>query len=613
VSTLTSLARARAVSRGVAQPICTVRHVHVSSRPLVLIPLALAGEANAPLAAMVGDEPGAPQLLVVNQPRNRDQRFAFAAELADVVLAYIESFCVGAESGSAESGSADSGPGWDGSGRERSAETGERFAGAPQVWVPNPAGVGFVRLLGRSARFRRPSGDYAVDPLVPVLGRWLTFLAERAEHPGSGLLLAATDALALHWASGQSPVEDLNLAALLGWIDPPAGMTGAEAAARAEDPVISPPAGPATDPTFDNEVLESLVAACGRVSGAPGVVWGTGGDEDAGSAAAGSAAAGAWHRAEAALRAALAGQLAPTWRLMWRAVDLLRALPPGGRVAGRWQSDRDAFGGYVGYLRDDGPPQPRRDSAVAAARRLGWLERAQASYAAQRALDDSLVMAEYRLTGEAFAGPVTAAEPDRLDCTGRRRKLRPLITVATGDSLRVEPGAVLVSPARPGQSARVVSVTDRMAELPDLLAGLVDRLADLADGPPELAVVSDPANSLESANSEPADSTEAGLMERPEEKPAANSAGPPDSADLADGLAGGRWQVVLELSGGMGRALMPVPGSVPAVGERVCYTTLTDSYQVGGSFPAREDTPWTHGGPPPEYVPTHEDAAEEWS
>ena len=56
-----------------------VRHVHVSDRPLVFIPLALAGEANAPLAAMVGDDAGAPRLLVVTQPRNRDQRFAFAA------------------------------------------------------------------------------------------------------------------------------------------------------------------------------------------------------------------------------------------------------------------------------------------------------------------------------------------------------------------------------------------------------------------------------------------------------------------------------------------------------------------------------------------------------
>ena len=51
MSTLTALARAIAAERGAAQPACTVRHVHISERPLVFIPLALAGEANAPLAA----------------------------------------------------------------------------------------------------------------------------------------------------------------------------------------------------------------------------------------------------------------------------------------------------------------------------------------------------------------------------------------------------------------------------------------------------------------------------------------------------------------------------------------------------------------------------------
>ena len=63
----------------------------------------------------------------------------------------------------------------------------------------------------------------------------------------------------------------------------------------------------------------------------------------------------------------------------------------------------------------------------------------------------------------------------------------------------------------------------------------------------------------------------------------------------------------------MGHALTAEPGSVPEPGERVCYTTLTDSYQPVSSFPDREHTPWTHGGPPPEYVPADEDATEAWS
>ena len=509
MSTLTSLARAQAAERGVAQPIATVRHVHVSERPLVFVPLSLAGEAHAPLAALVGTDPQSPRLLVVAQPRNRDQRFAFAGELAAVMLPYFESCRARTEEVPVA----------------RGTQARIRFADAPQVLVPGPAGIGFVRLLGRSTRFRRTDGEFAVPGGVPLLGRWLSYLAERASHPGSCLLMAATDALSAHWASGHSHIEDLNLAALVGWIDPPAGQTGWEASAAAEDPLTWPPSGPATDPTFDNEVLAPLITACQR--------------------AAGPAAEG---RARAALADALDGQLRPTWHLLWRAVGLLRALRPGDHVAGRWDADKDAFTGYCDYLDEGGAPQPRRDSAVTAARRLSWLERAHASYAAHRAFDDPLVMAEYRLAGEAFSGEVVAAEPGRVDATGRRRKLRPLITVETGDRVLVPPGTSMRAPSRPGQSAQVISV-----------AG-----------------------------------------------PAAEDPGSP-------GLEGSARQVILELSGGMGRNLTPAPGSVPQVGERLCYTTLTDGYQPSAAFPPAEETPWTHGGPPEPYVPADEDISEEWS
>lgn len=500
MSTLTALARATALTAGVAQPIATVRHLHLVERPLVFVPLTMAGEANAPLAALVGTDPAAPRLLIVPQPRNRDQRFAFAAELAAEILPYLDGHC-----GATEPVAVD-----------RGRDVRHRYVTAPQVLVPNAAGIGFVRLLGRSTRFRRTDGEHPVHESVPLLGRWLTFLAERAEHPGSSLLVAMTDALALHWATGQSALEDQNLAALLGWIAPPPGQDGPQAAALAEDPAISPPAGPATDPEFDNTRLAPAIAAYEAAA-----------DDE-----------GARLLAYAALEELLRSQLAPTWELMWRGVTLLRGLRPGARVADRWAADRDAFTDYANYVRSgENRPQPRRDGAVAAAQRLDRLERAQASYAAQRAYDDPLVMAEYRLTGEAFAGEVTLAQPDRIDDSGRRPVLRPRIMVVTADAVTLRPGAVVYSPARPKQKATVVFVTPR----------------------------------------------------------------------------DGATEVVLELSGGMGRALSAPPGSVPAVGERVTYTTLTDEYRPAAVFPPREETPWTHGGPPPEPGDSDHDAAEEWS
>jgi len=501
VTALTSLARIEAADLGRAQLIRTVRHVHVSVRPLVVIPLQLAGEPCAPLAAMIGDDRAAPRLLVVANPLNRDDRFRFAAGLADVVLGYVGGFAAGPEPG------------------EKDA-----YPDAPQLLVPNPGGVRFAGLLGRSTRFRPTAGQEAVPEAVPALGRWLTYFSERAQHPASSLLLTATGALSAHWATGQSAAEDQNLAALLGWISPPPGMTGRQAALLAEDPARFPPAGPTTDPAFDQEILVGLYKAIKDAravpKGAAGERGGRAGTEEA----------------LARLERELWLVLEPTWRLVWQSVDLLHALPEGGHVAERWKSDRRSFSGFVRYLRDGGFPQAKRDAAVDAARRLARLESEQGLLDAQMAFDDPLVMAEHLMTGQAFEGVVVQAEPRRLDESGKRAKLRPRIVVETTDEVAAECGADLRSPARPGQKTAVVGL---------------DRLD-------------------------------------------------------------GRTRVTLELQSGMGRGLDPVPGSVPEADEVLCYTTLKPEFQPPPEFPAREDTPWTHGGAPPEYVPAAADAAEPW-
>lgn len=271
-----------------------------------------------------------------------------------------------------------------------------------------------------------------------------------------GLVAAARHDLGARRALGnraESAVEDANLAALLAWVDPPAGRLPSDAALDAEDPEICPPAGPATDPTFDAARLAPAIERYARTDGDPV----------------------ARQRARAVLEEVLDGQLAPTWRLMWQGADLLGRLTPGASVVARWAEDRDAYTNYVTYLAGDNPlPQARRDNAVAAARRLSRLERAQAAYDAQRALDDPLVMAEYRLAGEAFTGTVVAAEPARVDATGARRKLRPHVTVQTRDPLRLNAGAEVSSPARPAQKARILAVTP--------VAGGLEVLLELTGG-----------------------------------------------------------------------------------------------------------------------------------
>ncbi|WP_010359777.1 hypothetical protein, partial [Streptomyces acidiscabies] len=265
-------------------------------------------------------------------------------------------------------------------------------------------------------------------PRVPLLGRWLTHYAERARVPGSSLLLALTDVLALHWATGQSSLEDQHLGSLLAWIDPPEGASGAREALRVElardddGQLTHPPAGPATDPAFDNKLLAPAIERYDRARTALALAEdGLEADDRLGDLTA----------AEERVRELVLSRTLPTWERVWRGLDLLRELPPGAHVEERWTRDRWSFTGHRDRVRAGEPPQPRRDDAVTAANKLATREREQARLDAQEALDDPLVMAGRRLTGEAFAGEVVDVEMAYSE--GRSPRPRPLVTVRTDD------------------------------------------------------------------------------------------------------------------------------------------------------------------------------------
>ncbi|MGA4841764.1 hypothetical protein [Streptomyces sp. G45] len=476
-----NLARLEASATGRAQPRATVRHRHLSQRPLVFVPLTTAGEAGAPLGALIGTERTSPRLLVVPQPRDRDLRFAFLADLADTLLPYVESYADDVEATERT---------------ETDPETGKRVkveaelcADAPQIIVPSRAGIEFVRLLGRSMRFRRTAEDdpetpHPAPPRVPLLGRWLTHYAERSRVPGSALLLAMTDLLSRHWATGQSSLEEQHLGALLAWIEAPEGTSGAEAALRAETArdaagqLLCPPAGPATDPAFDNDLLAPAIEAYDRARTALAAA------EDGETADARLAALTA---AEREIRALVDSRTRPTWDAVWRGLDALCTLPEAAHAADRWRGDRWSFTAHRDRVAAGEPPQPRRDDAVTAANKLATREREQARLDAQEALDDPLVMAGRRLAGEAFAGEVT--EVVMAYGEGRSPRPRPLLTVRTADRPHLEEGtrvyrsldgkaqsAQLV--AYDGQGELVLRVLDKMGRGKEPDAGSVPEPGD---------------------------------------------------------------------------------------------------------------------------------------
>jgi hypothetical protein len=261
-----------------------------------------------------------------------------------------------------------------------------------------------------------------------LLGRWLTHFGERARVPGSALLLALTDVLSRHWATGQSSLEDQHLGALLAWIAPPEGASGAAGALRAElwrdarGQLVCPPAGPATDPAFDNKLLAPAIERHDRARTALAAAEdGVEADDRLGELTA----------AEREIRALVEQVTRPTWDAVWRGLDLLRTLPEGTHAADRWTRDRWSFTGHRDRITAGEPPQPRRDDAVTAANKLATREREQARLDAQEALDDPLVMAGRRLVGEAFAGEVTDVVMAYSE--SKRPSPRPLVTVRTDD------------------------------------------------------------------------------------------------------------------------------------------------------------------------------------
>ncbi|MDE1674974.1 hypothetical protein [Nocardia gipuzkoensis] len=423
MSRVSALAHLEAMESTRAVPITRFRHRRLSPRPLVVAPLTMAGEAGAPLAAIVGDAKHAPTLLVVGQPRDRVQRFVFAADLARKIMGHIDSCRIDRHDHPARHGEARS-----------------FYTDAPQILVPNRGGIKFLADLGRACRFRETTGVYSVPEGVPELGRWLTFLADSAEQAGTSMLMSVTGLLTEHWATGQSSLEDQNLAALMAWIAPPPGTSVQQALLDAEDPAVCPPAGPATDPYFDNTHLAPAIKHLDAAR--------TLGDQVALAAA------------QVELRELINEQIKPTWRMMWEAISLLRGVPEAPRAAGRFAGDRARFTGFSD-IQDSGTalPQPTRDGAVAAARRLARLERALADYEADTALDDPFVLADRRSIGEAFAGEVIDTEPDRVVRSDKgRRVLRPLVTIRTLDPTRLADGTELISPHMPaGHKATIVS------------------------------------------------------------------------------------------------------------------------------------------------------------
>jgi hypothetical protein len=405
-----ALLRLRAWHQGRAQVRVTRQQVRVQPHAMMLAPVKMAGEDVTIFACGWGSRRGLMRFDFVADPRNRDAEYALFARLGAVLARYF-AWC-----------------------QARGCH--------PQVWVASPAAVRLLDLLADRLRYAG-AGPAAKPAEVVRFGEHLTHLVQRAAIPGNQTLLAATEVLGLHFATGQQPAEDAHLGAFLAWIDPPQDQPLEVAVAQAE----ATPMGVLAQPDTDNLELAGPVAA-----------WNAARRRQA-SPAALDALAGP-------VGAVLRTVVTPIFKAIGQAIDAVDrlGLPELASLDGRVASEERTFTRFLAYLDRPDHRFALRDRPLPAA--LGLLEREAAAtdLAAELAIEDPLCRAQAASAGAALTATLVAhkqtTEPS-VGPTGRRsRRQVHTITLRTAEADgRLRPGDTFRWLNAPGLVVRVDDFT----------------------------------------------------------------------------------------------------------------------------------------------------------
>src|SRR5262249_52215246 len=131
------------------------------------------------------------ETIVIPEPRNRDLRFEALEWFGDALHGYLRSF----EATAPE-------PGRPGS------ELEEVCVAAPQLVLANPATADWLYdIVGRFTRGLPAAGPDPVPVSVSRAGKHLSFFGTMRRQAGSCLTLIATEALTLHYRTGQLNAE----------------------------------------------------------------------------------------------------------------------------------------------------------------------------------------------------------------------------------------------------------------------------------------------------------------------------------------------------------------------------------------------------------------------
>lgn len=312
-------------------------------------------------------------------------------------------------------------------------EAGEgRVDELPQIILPNSGNLTLLRRLGRRLAYLPIDGERAADPELVRFGLHLSFLADRARHPGQQLVLPLTTLVSSHWGSELSLLEAQSLPALDAMISPPVGLSGHQAAAKAERIEIGPV--PSGD---DDESVMPLLEAFNNA------------------------------RARNTDKSVVDPLLPPMvkhytglvdrgWSLMWRCFERERSWPEAASVARRVEVDLEALNFHVQFTTEWNRRYRTRQTNARAARTLRNWEESERLTIAEEAIDDPLRMVPFLLSGEALAGTVVSIDLDHREVAKVKSVLRPRLVIETTEPCLMSEGKELYWTKTPNKAEYVV-------------------------------------------------------------------------------------------------------------------------------------------------------------